>query len=203
MKLSRIALAVALAPSLSCAHAASTTETLKLTETLISANREAQPRNASSAANTVFNRQDIERLRTNAPGHRLRISVFGGQDSGRVLDAMHRPGHFHCNELYACLRGSQSTLTAVLRGGLTVPFDWPKWLENHFRWNPKTGVVKAMTEPVLATQCMQQLSNAPRPITNPDVLLFGLLVTGIGQSIAGLKTGNSNTCSIQSFFSGQ
>ena len=62
MKLSRIALAVALAPSLSCAHAASTTETLKLTETLISANREAQPRSASSAANTVFNRQDIERL---------------------------------------------------------------------------------------------------------------------------------------------
>jgi UDP-N-acetylglucosamine 2-epimerase len=132
-------------------------------------------------------RQDIERLRTNAPGYRLHISVFGGQESGEILDTMHRPGHFHCNELYACLRGSQSPLTAILRGGLMVPFDWPKWLENHFRWNPKTGVVKAMTEPVLATQCMQQLSNSPRPITNPDVLLFGLLVTGIGQSIAGLR----------------
>ncbi|MBU4569902.1 MAG: CDP-glycerol glycerophosphotransferase family protein [Proteobacteria bacterium] len=131
--------------------------------------------------------QDIERLRTNAPGHRLRISIFGGQESPGVLDASHQPGHFNCNELYACLRASQSPRTVILRGGLMVPGDWPKWLENHFRWNPKAGIVKAMTEPVLAAQCMQQLSNSPRPITSPDVLLFGLLVTGIGQSIAGQR----------------
>ena len=34
---------------------------------------------------------------------------------------------------------------------------------------------------------MQQLSSAPRPITNPEVLIFGLRVTGIGQSIAGQR----------------
>ena len=134
-------------------------------------------------------RDDVKRLRDNAPGHRLHISVFGGKDAGLDADgAQHRPGEFHCDELYACLGKKDADVsTTIMRGGLRVPKDWPKWLENHFRWNPQAGAIKALTEPVLARQCMQQLSSAPRPITNPEVLTFGLRVTGIGQSIAGQR----------------
>ncbi|MBA4289911.1 MAG: TonB-dependent receptor [Pseudomonas sp.] len=62
MKLSRIALAIAMAPGLAIAQAASTDATLKLADTVISANRDAQARSESSAASSVFTRADIDRL---------------------------------------------------------------------------------------------------------------------------------------------
>ncbi len=62
MKLSRIALAVAMAPGLAIAQAASTDAALKLADTVISANRDAQARSESSAASSVFTRADIDRL---------------------------------------------------------------------------------------------------------------------------------------------
>lgn len=62
MKLSRIALAVAMAPGLATAQAASTDAALKLADTVISANRDAQARSESSAASSVFTRADIDRL---------------------------------------------------------------------------------------------------------------------------------------------
>ncbi len=62
MKLSRLALAITLLPT-SVAFAAEDQEAaLKLSETLISANRDVQQRSASSSASTVFTRADIERL---------------------------------------------------------------------------------------------------------------------------------------------
>ncbi|MBX9761855.1 MAG: TonB-dependent receptor [Pseudomonadaceae bacterium] len=62
MKLSRIALAVGMAPGLAIAQAASTDAALKLADTVISANRDAQARSESSAASSVFTRADIDRL---------------------------------------------------------------------------------------------------------------------------------------------
>jgi len=62
MKLSRIALAVAMAPGFAIAQAASTDAALKLADTVISANRDAQARSESSAASSVFTRADIDRL---------------------------------------------------------------------------------------------------------------------------------------------
>lgn len=62
MKLSRIALALAMAPGLAFAQAASTDAALKLADTVISANRDAQARSESSAASSVFTRADIDRL---------------------------------------------------------------------------------------------------------------------------------------------
>ncbi len=63
MKLSRLALLLCLLP---CAELFADTpdrdQALKLPEMLISANRQVEARNDSSAANTVFTREDIDRL---------------------------------------------------------------------------------------------------------------------------------------------
>ncbi|ROM23452.1 TonB-dependent receptor [Pseudomonas protegens] len=63
MKLSRLALPLCLLP---CAELFADTpdrdQALKLPEMLISANRQVEARNDSSAANTVFTREDIDRL---------------------------------------------------------------------------------------------------------------------------------------------
>lgn len=63
-----------------------------------------------------------------------------------------------------------------------MPYDWPKWLDNHMRWNEHSGAIKALTEPVLAARCMSQLCSSSKGISNPGVLSFGLLVSAIGQS---------------------
>lgn len=63
MKLSRLALAVALLPSTQTfAETPSRDEALKLADTVITANRDAQARSESSAASSVFTRADIDRL---------------------------------------------------------------------------------------------------------------------------------------------
>jgi vitamin B12 transporter len=71
MKLSRLTLAMALAPGLASADELSRSQALKLPETVITANREAQPRGESSAAVSVFTREDIERLRPSSVGELL------------------------------------------------------------------------------------------------------------------------------------
>ncbi|WP_394560590.1 TonB-dependent receptor domain-containing protein [Aquipseudomonas alcaligenes] len=71
MKLSRLALAVALAPGLSFAAAPSRDEALKLADTVITANRDVQAHGESSAAVSVFTREDIERLRPSSVGELL------------------------------------------------------------------------------------------------------------------------------------
>lgn len=86
MKLSRLALSIALAPSLAlAAQPASHEQALKLSDTLITANRAVEQRSDSSAASTVFTRADIERLRpasvpallTQVPG--VQVSNYGGR----------------------------------------------------------------------------------------------------------------------------
>lgn len=62
MKLSRLALAIALTPGLALAQTSSREDALKLSDTLITANRDVQQRSDSSAASTVFTREDIDRL---------------------------------------------------------------------------------------------------------------------------------------------
>src|SRR5690606_41526167 len=64
MKLSRIALAVALAPGLAIAQTSSREDALKLSDTLITANRDVQQRSDSSAASTVITRWEDERLQS-------------------------------------------------------------------------------------------------------------------------------------------
>ena len=66
MKLSRLALAVALLPAANLYAADKTEDALKLSDTVITANRTAEDRKDSTAAVTVFTRADIDRLqRTN------------------------------------------------------------------------------------------------------------------------------------------
>ncbi|TKA93615.1 TonB-dependent receptor domain-containing protein [Halopseudomonas bauzanensis] len=86
MKLSRLALAVALAPSLTlAAQPASHEQALKLSDTLITANRDVEQRSDSSAASTVFTRADIERLRSASVPHLLtqvpgvQVANYGGR----------------------------------------------------------------------------------------------------------------------------
>jgi len=62
MKLSPLALAIALTPGLALAQTSSREDALKLSDTLITANRDVQQRSDSSAASTVFTREDIDRL---------------------------------------------------------------------------------------------------------------------------------------------
>lgn len=84
MKLSRLALAIALTPGLALAQT-SREDALKLSDTLITANRDVEQRSDSSAASTVFTRADIERLRpasvqallTQVPG--VQVANYGGR----------------------------------------------------------------------------------------------------------------------------
>src|SRR5690606_35977624 len=110
MKLSRIALAVALMPSLALAQTSSREVALKLSDTLITANRDVEQRSDSSAASTVFTRADIERLRpasvpqllTQVPG--VQVGNYGGRGG-----------------LYSLfIRGSSTAQTLVLIDGVRV-----------------------------------------------------------------------------------
>lgn len=84
MKLSRLALAIVLTPGLALAQT-SREDALKLSDTLITANRDVEQRSDSSAASTVFTRADIERLRpasvpallTQVPG--VQVANYGGR----------------------------------------------------------------------------------------------------------------------------
>ncbi|MEJ6656691.1 MAG: TonB-dependent receptor [Pseudomonas sp.] len=111
MKLSCIALAVALTPSLAlAAQPASHEEALKLSDTLITANRDVEQRSDSNAASTVFTRADIERLRpfsvpallTQVPG--VQVANYGGR-GGNI-------GLF--------VRGTSTAQTLVLIDGVRV-----------------------------------------------------------------------------------
>ena len=111
MKLSRIALAVALTPSLAlAAQPVSQEQALKLSDTLITANRAVEQRSDSSAASTVFTRADIERLRpasvpqllTQVPG--VQMGNYGGR--GGVYG------------LY--VRGTSTAQTLILVDGMRV-----------------------------------------------------------------------------------
>lgn len=91
MKLSPLALAIALTPSLALAQAPSHEDALKLSDTLITANRDVEQRSNSSAASTVFTRADIERLRpasvpqllAQVPG--VQVANYGGRGSAYGL----------------------------------------------------------------------------------------------------------------------
>ena len=109
MKISRIALAVALTPLF--AHAeqdVSREDALKLSDTLITASRVVEQRNESSAASTVFTRADIERLRpasvpallTQVPG--VQVSNYGGRGAAFSLN----------------VRGASTAQTLVLIDGV-------------------------------------------------------------------------------------
>ncbi|MFA5679559.1 MAG: TonB-dependent receptor [Pseudomonas sp.] len=111
MKLSRLALSIALLPGLALAdQPASQEQALKLSNTLITASRAVEQRSDSSAASTVFTRADIERLRpasvpqllTQVPG--VQVANYGGR--GAVY------GLF--------LRGTSTAQTLVLIDGVRV-----------------------------------------------------------------------------------
>ena len=88
MKLSRLALAVALLPASTLYVAAETNEdALKLSDTVITANRTAEDRKDSTAAVTVFTRADIDRLQpTNVADLLGRVpGVQIQQSGGRVV----------------------------------------------------------------------------------------------------------------------
>lgn len=112
---------------------------------------------------------------------RLRIGIFGGREKVPGVEG-HVAGGFDLPAVRDFLRTATTKRVVVLCGGLRMPRDWPKWLENHFHWNPKAGAVKALTDPLLADQCMRQLSRTNRPFSNQEALSFGLLMSGIGQS---------------------
>ncbi|MCY7262453.1 TonB-dependent receptor plug domain-containing protein [Pseudomonas protegens] len=111
MKLSRLALPLCLLP---CADLLADTserdQALKLPEMLISANRQVEARNDSSAANTVFTREDIDRLQPTSltdllqrvPG--VQVARSGGRGS--------LPGIF--------IRGTNSAQSLVLVDGQRI-----------------------------------------------------------------------------------
>lgn len=112
---------------------------------------------------------------------RLNITVFGGREQIETAERQ-VTGGFNLPAIREFLRTATTKRIAVLCGGLRMPRDWPKWLENHFHWNPGTRAVKALTDPLLADQCMRQLSRTNRTFSDQEALSFGLLMSGIGQS---------------------
>lgn len=110
MKLSRLALAVALLPAANLYAADKIEEAIKLSETVITANRTAEDRKDSTAAVTVFTRADIDRLQPvnvadllgRVPGVQMRQS--GGRGSATSVS----------------IRGTSNTQTLVLIDGVRV-----------------------------------------------------------------------------------
>ncbi|HZJ95217.1 MAG TPA: TonB-dependent receptor [Thiopseudomonas sp.] len=111
MKLSRLALAVALLPASTLYAAVDNNEdALKLSSTVITANRTAEDRKDSTAAVTVFTREDIDRLQpvnvadllNRVPG--VQIQQSGGRGS--------QTGVF--------IRGTKTAQTLVLVDGMRV-----------------------------------------------------------------------------------
>ena len=111
MNLPRLALPFLLLPAASAlADTFERDEALKLPDTLISANRQVEARNDSSAANTVFTREDIDRLQPSSvtdllqrvPG--VQVAQAGGRGS--------LPGIY--------IRGTQSAQSLVLVDGQRI-----------------------------------------------------------------------------------
>ncbi|WP_065259555.1 TonB-dependent receptor domain-containing protein [Pseudomonas bananamidigenes] len=111
MNLSRLALPLLLLPTTSAlADTFERDQALKLPDLLISANRQVEARNDSSAANTVFTREDIERLQPRSvtdllqrvPG--VQVAQTGGRGS--------LPGIY--------IRGTQSAQSLVLVDGQRI-----------------------------------------------------------------------------------
>lgn len=110
MKLSRLALSIALLPAANLYAADKTEDALKLSDTVITANRTAEDRKDSTAAVTVFTRADIDRLQpvnvadllNRVPG--VQIQQSGGRGS--------QTGVF--------IRGTKTAQTLVLIDGVRV-----------------------------------------------------------------------------------
>ena len=102
------ALAVALLPGTSLL-AADQEAALKLSETLISANRDVQQRSASSTASTVFTRSDIERLQPSSVTELLK-RVPGVQVTDNGIGSL--------TSLY--IRGTKSAQSLVLVDGMRI-----------------------------------------------------------------------------------
>ena len=110
MKLSRLALAVALLPAANLYAADKTEEALKLSDTVITANRTVEDRKESTAAVTVFTRADIDRLQpvnvadllNRVPG--VQVAQSGGR--GSVTGVF--------------IRGTSTTRSVVLVDGMRV-----------------------------------------------------------------------------------
>ena len=111
MNLSRLALPLFLLPATNAlADTFERDQALKLPDTLISANRQVEARNDSSAANTVFTREDIDRLQPGSvtdllqrvPG--VQVAQAGGRGS--------LPGIY--------IRGTQSAQSLVLVDGQRI-----------------------------------------------------------------------------------
>ncbi len=79
--------------------------------------------------------------------------------------------------------GSEYVLFA--RGGKKYPHLGLKWLHNHFLWNEEAGVIKAITERENADAVLEKLEFDPNMISKPAIASWGILVSGIGQSISG------------------
>ncbi|MGY3172815.1 vitamin B12 transporter [Pseudomonas sp. TE12234] len=111
MKLYRVALPLLLLPAaITLADTFERDQALKLPDVLISANRQVEARNDSSAANTVFTREDIDRLQPNSVTDLLRrvpgvqVAQTGGRGS--------LPGVY--------IRGTQSAQSLVLVDGQRI-----------------------------------------------------------------------------------
>jgi len=111
MNISRLALALTLLPAGPVlADTFERDQALKLPDVLISANRQVEARNDSSAANTVFTREDIDRLQPNSVTDLLRrvpgvqVAQTGGRGS--------LPGIY--------IRGTQSAQSLVLVDGQRI-----------------------------------------------------------------------------------
>lgn len=111
MKFARVALPLFLLPTANTlADTFERDQALKLPDVLISANRQVEARNDSSAANTVFTREDIDRLQPNSVADLLRrvpgvqVAQTGGRGS--------LPGVY--------IRGTQSAQSLVLVDGQRI-----------------------------------------------------------------------------------
>ncbi len=110
MKLSRLALAVALLPAAHLHAADKTEEALKLSDSVITANRTAEDRKDSTAAVTVFTRADIDRLQP--------VNVADLLNRVPSVQVVQSGGRGSVTSVF--MRGTKTAQTLVLVDGMRV-----------------------------------------------------------------------------------
>ena len=83
-------------------------------------------------------------------------------------------------EFYKACSQARGERVVLVKAGWVLPMNWLKWLDNHFRWNRRTGMVKAMADPGQSRRAFELLFPGLAYKSDPDDLAWDFLHIGIG-----------------------
>lgn len=94
---------------------------------------------------------------------------------------LERPGRTVQGVARACA-SARGEWVVLLQPGWVLPMNWLKWMENHFHWHQRVGMVKAMSDPGQVRHVYKMLfSDRPFP-DDCEELAWGFQKIGIGSA---------------------